>query len=90
MRLLDDRGLNYAVHVVDQDLTRDELISQFPDQKKLPIILLDGQMIGGYEELLDHLNPALKETENGDGTDQKRDDYTPKEGDVLNQLQEGQ
>ena len=42
------------------DILREEVLQNYPDQKKLPIILANGELLGGYTELLDYVYPPLK------------------------------
>jgi glutaredoxin len=45
-----------VVEVLGNSITKLELLEMFPNAKTLPIILKDGQMIGGYEDLIGHLD----------------------------------
>ena len=54
--LLRSKHLSFHEYVVGVDISREELIAKFPDAKTLPIILrADGPMVGGFNELSDHL-----------------------------------
>ena len=58
--LLASREIDYIEVIVGQDIDRDNLIAKFPTSKTLPIVENDGRLIGGYEDLIDHLNPPLE------------------------------
>ncbi len=64
--LLAIRKKDYIEHLLEVDLSLEEVKTKFPNNKKLPIILEDGQMIGSYENLIDHLNPPLRYGEAGE------------------------
>jgi hypothetical protein len=41
------------------DVTRDSVITLWPEAKMLPLVFKKDEYIGGYLELLDYLNPPL-------------------------------
>ncbi len=50
--LLEDRGLAYEdLDIVAQDANRAELIRRLPRALVVPQIFIDGEHIGGYEDL---------------------------------------
>jgi len=63
-KLLEVNGKNYRELVIGRDISREEVMSKYPDRKVLPIVIQDGKVIGGYQELLDLIFPPLAETEN--------------------------
>lgn len=54
--LLEDRKIEYTELKIDHNITRDEVISKFPNVKTLPIILEDEKMIGTWGDLVDWAN----------------------------------
>lgn len=60
--LMKINNVEYKEYVIGQDLTREEFIEKFPTMKTVPTILLDGNLIGGYNELLEHIS---KKVQNG-------------------------
>ena len=57
---LDQREIKYKNHTVGEDLTREELLEQFPGIRTVPVVLIDGQVIGGFTEMKNHfLSKAL-------------------------------
>lgn len=57
---LTERALEYQSFELGKDFSREEIKEKFPNAKTYPIILLDDQMIGGYDNLMDHLNSTEK------------------------------
>jgi glutaredoxin len=62
--LLETRSVPYEVINVDIGqpkipgqtyISRDELVSQFPDQRTLPLVLVDNKKIGGFKELKQYM-----------------------------------
>ena len=52
---LHSKNLEFNEDVVGKDLTRDELREQFPLARTLPVVLVDGLFVGGYNELMNKL-----------------------------------
>lgn len=49
--LCESKGYEYTYKQLDVDFTREELFEQFPDARTFPQIRVDGEAIGGYDEL---------------------------------------
>lgn len=49
--LLNSKGINYKYYSVGEDVGIDFIIETFPGVKTVPIIVVDGFRIGGYEDL---------------------------------------
>jgi glutaredoxin 3 len=47
------RGAELTVKKLDEDFTREELLEQFPNAKTFPQIIVDGESIGGYTQLME-------------------------------------
>jgi len=47
--------MEFNEFVVGKDLSTDELKEKFPLARTLPVIMVDGKYIGGYNELMNHL-----------------------------------
>lgn len=54
--LLTLENITYDESVIGRDITREDFLSLFPDQKSVPLIFVNGEKIGGYNELLDYLS----------------------------------
>lgn len=54
--LLDVNNIEYNEYVIGRDLTREEFLEKFPNVKTVPQILVDNNIIGGYDKLLEHVS----------------------------------
>ena len=54
--LLDMKGQEYTVKKLDEDFTQEELKALFPTARSFPIIVINGNYIGGYNELKQELS----------------------------------
>ena len=52
--LLYTKGEEYQEIKIGREITREEFKEQFPSVKTVPYIIIDGNPIGGYENLLSH------------------------------------
>ena len=50
-QLCEREGLDFVYKQLDADFTREELFEEFPSAKTFPQIKIDGQPIGGYDDL---------------------------------------
>ena len=50
-QLCEKDGYEYTYQSLGKDFTRDELLQMFPEAKTFPQIKVDGESIGGYDEL---------------------------------------
>lgn len=55
-RTLNEQGLTFTEHCIGTDITRDEVIAKFPGVHMLPVVVVDGIMIGTREDLLTLIN----------------------------------
>lgn len=63
--ILEWQKIDHKEYIIEKDITRDEVKEKFPDSKLLPIVVIDGNMIGGYNDLLQYLSDfSTKENEN--------------------------
>lgn len=44
------KGVDWTECKVNEDITREEFISLFPEQKTLPLVFINDEKVGGYEE----------------------------------------
>ena len=49
--LCEKEGYEFTYNQLDVDFTREELFEQFPGARTFPQIRIDGEAIGGYDEL---------------------------------------
>lgn len=54
-QLLEERRIPYNYIQLGIDITKDEFLEQFPDQKTVPLVLAHGMKVGGYNELLNYV-----------------------------------
>ena len=52
---LHSKNMEFNEFVVGKDLSTDELREKFPLARTMPVIMVDGKYIGGYNELMNHL-----------------------------------
>jgi|TARA_B100002019_G_C20948042_1_gene440158 glutaredoxin len=50
-RLLDQKGLEYTAEMLGEDFEREDVVAKFPTARTFPIIVIDNEYIGGYNEL---------------------------------------
>lgn len=48
---LQSKELEYTEFTIGKDLTRNEFLEKFPDARSVPQVLIDGVLIGGYEQV---------------------------------------
>lgn len=53
--LLKGYGIAYTEVTIGKDITREEFLDLFPTARTVPQIILDGERIGGYDELVKRL-----------------------------------
>lgn len=49
--LLDSRGIEYEERNVSQNWSKEQLLEAVPTARTLPQIFLDGEYVGGFQEL---------------------------------------
>lgn len=54
-RLLDQMGLPFTERVVGVDATREQLLEAAPNARTVPQIIIDGKVIGGYDQLATYI-----------------------------------
>jgi glutaredoxin len=57
--LLDNNKREYTEQKIGVDISREDVVMLFPEYNVLPIVFVDGDPIGGYTDLMDHIFPAL-------------------------------
>jgi glutaredoxin len=56
--LLDRHGIAYEERRIGDGYTREDLLESVPGARTVPQIFLDGELVGGYTELKNHLEKA--------------------------------
>lgn len=54
--LMTTNGLQYTEHMLGIDFTREMLKENFPTATSFPVVVIDGFYVGGYNQLLEHVN----------------------------------
>lgn len=49
--LLLQKGLNFVEHVIGKDYTREAFMEKFPNAKTVPQVIINGEHVGGFEQL---------------------------------------
>lgn len=49
--LLEQKGIEYTSVTLGEEFTRDDVVAKFPTARTFPIIEIDNEYIGGYNEL---------------------------------------
>jgi glutaredoxin len=52
-KLLAIQGISYQEIVIGTDVTREEFLELIPTAKTVPQIIIDNELIGGYNQLYD-------------------------------------
>lgn len=58
-KLLAKKSLEYREQKIGVDIDRETVLESYPGHRMLPIIVVDGSVLGGYNELLDWLYPPM-------------------------------
>ena len=48
---LQSKGLEYTEIKIGKDISREEFLEKFPEARTVPWVLVDGNLIGGYENV---------------------------------------
>jgi len=61
-QLLRIHNKDFIEYKLDEDFTREILVSKFPEARTFPVIVLDGFNIGGFEQLKKHLTEETQDS----------------------------
>lgn len=50
-RLLEQKDIQYVSVTLGEEFTREDVVNRFPTAKTFPIVEVNGEYIGGYNEL---------------------------------------
>ena len=55
-------SVDWGELIIDKDISRDTVITEYPHNQKLPIVLLNDELLGEgtYADLLDFIYPPLE------------------------------
>ena len=54
-RLCESRGLEFEYKQLDKDFTREVMVEEFPTARTFPQIIVSGNKIGGYDQLVKYI-----------------------------------
>ncbi|WP_341666207.1 glutaredoxin, partial [Vibrio sp.] len=54
-RTLDTHNIKYEYRQLGVDFEREEILSEFPEARTFPQIVINGQKIGGYEQMIRYI-----------------------------------
>jgi glutaredoxin 3 len=54
--LLQQKGIEFEVKKIGDGYTKEDLLEAVPDARSVPVIFLDGELIGGFTDLKVRLN----------------------------------
>lgn len=61
-QLLRMHKKDFIEYKLDEDFTREILLSKFPEAKTFPVVVVDGFHIGGYQQLQRQINEESIDT----------------------------
>ena len=53
--LCESRGYDYEYKQLNEDFTREEVLEIFPGARTFPQIIISGNKVGGYQELVQYI-----------------------------------
>jgi glutaredoxin 3 len=59
--LLKNKGIVFEERMIGVNWTREQLLESIPQARTVPQIILNGVLIGGYEQLKVHFNKGKNE-----------------------------
>ena len=59
--LLKNKGIEFEERMIGVEWTREQLLEEIPQARTVPQIILNGVLIGGYEQLKAHFNKGKNE-----------------------------
>lgn len=54
--LLNQKGIAFEERKIGDQWTREQLLESVPSARSVPQILINGELIGGYTDLVEHLS----------------------------------
>jgi glutaredoxin len=61
-QLLRVHGKDYLEYKLDEDFSREILLSKFPEAKTFPVIVIDGMNVGGYDQLFRYITEETNDS----------------------------
>lgn len=57
---LQKHKLKYNEHMIGANITREEVVEKFPQMRTAPIVVINGTLVGGYINLVEHFGGEHK------------------------------
>lgn len=55
-KLLEEKGISYSEIVIGRDILREVFVAYYPNVKTVPLIFIDDQKVGSYEDLKEYFD----------------------------------
>ena len=55
-QLMEEKNITYNEVIIGEDMTRERFIEEYPHVKTLPLIFMNGNYVGGYDDLQKWMN----------------------------------
>jgi len=52
---LDNRNIQYEYRQLGVDFDREEVLTEFPEARTFPQIIINGEKVGGFEQMITYL-----------------------------------
>ena len=62
-QFLNQRGMFFEEIKIGDQISREQLLLEFPTARTAPVITIDGQYIGGFDELVQYASAAAGSSE---------------------------
>ena len=50
VQICETKDLEFKKYMLDEDFNREEFTEKFPNARTFPQIIIDGELVGGYQE----------------------------------------
>ena len=50
VQICETKDLEFKKYMLDEDFNREEFTEKFPNARTFPQIIVDGELVGGYQE----------------------------------------
>ena len=54
--LLKMKGIDFTEMAIGSDLLKEDFIATYPEQKSVPLVIINDEKIGGYNELVEYFD----------------------------------
>lgn len=57
--LIEEKGHTYTEFVIGRDISKEDFKAAYPDVLTVPLVVLEGQTVGGYQQLTESVNRQI-------------------------------